>query len=280
MSSTSKSATNLRDSQQITQQYLDNPNSGFTLYGTPAEQMSQASNLSQTGVMTGMNMKDIGGLSTQYGQGLQERLSGDDKVAQYMKNQRNRNMANTARSMAGRGVAGGAAAASMNQAQLEADAQVASQMQGFQQSAQNDLSRWVARNQKITGEALSTGSDRGLAQEMNINAGQGITVVCTELKRQGLLPKEVWAADHNFGLSLAQNDPETLEGYHIMATPIVAGMKKSKLFTLTVSKFALPWAYHIAGYKNMVGWLVMKVGLPLCKFAYKLNQHHIKLYNR
>jgi hypothetical protein len=155
--------------------------------GTPAELEAQAANLSQTRAMTGYAMPEIGGLSREYGEGVLERYRGDDKVSQYMMGQRNRNMANVARSTAGRGVAGGAAAATANQAQLEADAYIASQMQSQQQAAANDLDRHVRRQQKVTGEALSGGAARGLAGAIDTSAPNGTSFICTMLRSKKLM---------------------------------------------------------------------------------------------
>ena len=61
-----------------------------------------------------------------------------------------------------------------------------------------------------------------------------------------------------------------------MADPIVRRMQKSILFTDLVSIFAIPWALEMAHimkpkeYKtNLFGKLIMKIGLPLCKWVGK-----------
>lgn len=254
----------------VLNQYATNPSAGFSLYGTDQEAANQAANLSQVGVMTGQSLYDIGNRASQYDDLLQQRITGADPVSQYMQSQRNRNMANVARSFAGRGVAGGVAAASMNQAQTEADAAIQAQMYQNQKDTMDALNKQVQRNQYLTGNALSIGSDRGLANEMSTAAGSGVTLICTELKRQGLLPKEVQEADHNFGVALTKSEPETMAAYQSMATPIVKLMKKSSAFTRLVAFWAIPWAYHVAGKKNLVGQLVMSLGLPLCRLVGKI----------
>lgn len=250
--------------QETLNNYFMNPSGGFSLFGNPDEKAYQAANLSQVGAMTGQNIYDIGRDATQYRNLLQQRLSGADPVAQFMMEGRNRAQANVGRQMAGRGVAGGVAAASMNQAQREADSGIAAQMFENQRINQRDLDALVTKNQKFTGNALAAGSDRGLADNINTNAGTGITLICTELKRQGLLPDEVQAADHAYGQYMLINHPTIMDGYHVIAKPIVNLMAKSKVFTSMVAFFAIPWAYRIAGYFSPIGSFVNMVGTPIC----------------
>lgn len=258
-----KNATNAQG-QSVLQQYMSNPNAGFSLYGTPEEMNNQAANLSQVGAMTGQNIGDIGRDATQYRNLLQQRLGGADPVAQFMMEGRNRAQANVGRQMAGRGVAGGVAAASMNQAQREADSGIAAQMFENQRVNQRDLDTLTTKNQKFTGNALSAGAERGLADNLDTNAGSGITLICTELYRQGLLPVEVQAADHAYGQYMLVRHPTIMDGYHTLAAPIVKKMQKSKLFTRVVAAFAVPWAYNVAGYFSPIGSLVNLLGTPIC----------------
>lgn len=237
--------------------------------GTPAELEAQAAQLSQARAMTGYNMPEVGAMSRELGDTYQAALRGDSDAARYMAAQRNRSMANMAGQLRGKGVAGTAAGAGLNQAQMEADTAIAAEMQRQKSAAANDLRGFLYRNQNVQGGALAKGGEQGLAEQM-ITAPEerGMSVVCTELKRQNMLPQEIWAADHNFGLMLATNHPDIWEGYHIIAGPIVKQMQKSKVFTKLVAKFAVPWAYHIAGNSNLMGRFVMAVGIPLCRLAY------------
>jgi len=95
----------------------------------------------------------------------------------------------------------------------------------------------------------------------------GITVICTELKRQGLLPKEVWELDRAYGLSV---DFEIWYGYYIWAKHVAKLMKKSKLITKLVAPLAIAWAYHISGKKNTLGAIINFVGLKVCKVIGKI----------
>jgi len=106
------------------------------------------------------------------------------------------------------------------------------------------------------------------------------TVICTELHRQGLMPDYIYRSDSAFGRKL---DQDIIEGYHKLALPVVARMKTSMLFTKFVSKFALPWAYHIhymetgEGASNWLGEVIYKLGIPLCRFIGKSFETNVKV---
>jgi hypothetical protein len=253
------------ETQGMMQNYVTNPNQGFTLYGNEDEKAYQAANLSQAGVMTGVNMFDVGGDAQQYRQGLKDRLAGADPVSEYMMQGRNRNMANVGRTMSGRGVAGGVASAALSQAQREADAGINAQMFENQVRNQKELNALNRQNQTIIGNALAAGSDRGLADNMSTDAGSGITLICTELKRQGILPIEVQAADHAYGLAMWEKEPIMMAGYTDLAGRVVPKMQKSKLLTSAIAFLAVPWAYHIAGSWNIRGAFVNVVGKSICR---------------
>jgi hypothetical protein len=258
-----------KDTQKMLNSYASDPGKNFSLYGSSKEKANQAANLTQVGAMTGLNMKDIGGMSQQYGQNLQNRLGGNSAAANYMVDQRNRNMANVGRRIAGSGISGGAAASAMNTAQNEADASVAKELQGFDRQNNQELFNWIKRNQKVTGEALAMGADKGLAQGMDTSAGQGLgfggTVICGELYRQGYMDADTYTADAEFGYNLMINDTFAYFGYYCWAIYIVSLMQKSKLFTKLVSLIALPWARHISGDKNIIGRTLMCIGVPVCR---------------
>lgn len=98
------------------------------------------------------------------------------------------------------------------------------------------------------------------------------TVICTELKRQGLLNKKTYEADKEFGRMIQEIRPDIYKGYLRFANPIVKLMKKSKLFTWIVNIFAQPWAKEMAyvmGARekgSFLGRFIMNTGLTLCEF--------------
>ena len=247
--------------------YNTNPLGGFQLSSDSAENQRQTENLSQVGAMTGENIQSIGQDNQSYKAKLMARVNGSDPVAQYMMGQRNRNMANVGRSIAGKGVAGGVAASSMNQAQQSADSDINAQMYKNDRTNQQDMFSYIKRNQKLTGGALSQGQDMGLADQISTEAGQGVfgTVICTELHRQGLLTNEQYGKDAHFGWALQVADPYAFIGYYAWAQHVVPLMQRSLTLTQLISKLALPWARQISGEKNLIGSIVLNLGLPVCR---------------
>lgn len=69
-------------------------------------------------------------------------------------------------------------------------------------------------------------------------------VICTELARQGYLPKEIWHADELFAKKYIPMG--TIEVYHFWAKPLVRLMQKSHLITEIVSPYGIAWANHMA----------------------------------
>lgn len=262
-----------QQSQGMMNNYLTNPQGGFNLYGTGEQKIQQAANLSQVGAMTGQNIFDAGEQQQDYYQSMQKRRNGEDAVAENMRAGRNRNLANVGRNFAGRGVAGGVAAAGMNTATNTADSEINAQTQ--KNARQNDMDLWnyVKRNQKVTGEALAMGSDQGLAAGMDTSQAEGVfgTVICTELYRQGIMDHETYLKDITFGMQLEKTDPHAIKGYRMLAAPFVKLMKKSKFATRCISIPALAWAEQMAGRENFAGKAIMLTGIPLCRFAYRLS---------
>jgi hypothetical protein len=99
--------------------------------------------------------------------------------------------------------------------------------------------------------------------------GGGGKLICTELYRQGLMEKEIYLADQEFGLYMKETHPEIMEGYTNFAIPIVEKMKESESFTHAVNVVVKPWSEemaHKAGVRksgNFVGAIIMNVGMVI-----------------
>lgn len=106
--------------------------------------------------------------------------------------------------------------------------------------------------------------------------GTQLTVICTELHRQGFMPDEIREADEEFGRMISMTSPETMIGYHYWAIPIVNLMKKSNLFSRIVWFVAKPWAYQMAyemgavSKGNLVGKALMRLGILISKSIGKI----------
>lgn len=96
--------------------------------------------------------------------------------------------------------------------------------------------------------------------------GKG-TFLCTELYRQGLMPKEIYQADSKYGKLVNRH---VYEGYAVWAQPLAEKMEKSKALTAIVKPFVLGWARNMArrmGVQakfSMLGAVVELVGTPAC----------------
>lgn len=101
----------------------------------------------------------------------------------------------------------------------------------------------------------------------------GGSVVCTELNRQGYISDEVLIMEGVY--KTRHIDGETYNGYLKLFTPVVGLMKKSKIITQIVRPFGVGVANELAHrindkYKpSLLGKLVLKIGLPLCKIVGK-----------
>ena len=108
------------------------------------------------------------------------------------------------------------------------------------------------------------------------------TVICTELFAQGQLSWDSYNADAAFGARVAATNPQALQGYQLMASPLVAAMQVSPSFSSLVEVLARPWVRHmefeegIAEADDPVGHLMTALGLPLCSAVALLHQHILK----
>lgn len=256
----------VREGQKMMNQYNTNPQAGFYQYGDGNTIQQQAANLSQVGVQTGQNMFQTGQQSQDYVKSLQARRGQDSAAAKHMLSMKNRNMANVGRQFAGKRVAGGVAAAGMNSAAEQGDLAAGKELQSFDRQGDQDLWNFVKRQQRVEGEALSSGKDSGLADAMDTAQGSGMfgTVICTELHRQGLMSDEIYEKDAEYGKFLAEECPTVIRGYHLFGVPLARKMKTSPRLTKLIKPFGLAWAKHIAGEDNILGMFIFMIGVPVC----------------
>lgn len=95
-------------------------------------------------------------------------------------------------------------------------------------------------------------------------------VICTELKRQNLLDKELYLKTWNTHIKYL---PEQMkEGYRFWAVPYVKLMKHSKygkFFTKLVCPLAQGRIDYLSGKRNFLGWATVAIGEPVCHFIGK-----------
>jgi len=98
------------------------------------------------------------------------------------------------------------------------------------------------------------------------------SVICTELYRQGRLPRHIFEADQAYGQSV---DPVLHAGYVSWASRVVVAMRKWPRATQVVEIFAVPWAQHMAHREGVLhedsalGRYLMNVGGPICYWVGK-----------
>lgn len=130
-----------------------------------------------------------------------------------------------------------------------------------------------------SGGGYSAGSDYGAAttaadQEAAMaegsapdssGGGSSDKIICTELYRQGKLPRHIYENDAQVGREYAKNDPLVMKGYHVWGRPVAKLMAHSRVVTAVVEPFAKAWAFHIAGQKSLLGAVLFNVGVPICR---------------
>jgi hypothetical protein len=124
--------------------------------------------------------------------------------------------------------------------------------------------------------------------------GGGTFYLCTLMRDLGFMDDEMWEADGRYGWKIRNNQPEVFVGYEMWAKPLAdwirEGLKQDKVsakIVLNIIKpFIISWAEYMAreeGYDrkfNPVGFVVMKVGYPLCKALGAVHGAFAKLINR
>lgn len=108
----------------------------------------------------------------------------------------------------------------------------------------------------------------------------GLTVVCTELHRQGQIPTEVWQINQEFGKHLHRVDPYGYFGYLAWGLPLSKLMSKSKIVTSAVAPFMKGWINYIAGEETLFNKtmyvLGRKFGNTLIQMKKKFQQSSIR----
>ena len=144
---------------------------------------------------------------------------------------------------------------------------------------------------KIRGEVKFTPDP---VSQSSGGGGGGTFYLCTLLRDLGYMDDEMWEADGRYGWKIRNKQPEVFVGYEMWAKPLAdwirEGLAENKLsakIVLNIVKpFILSWAEYMAreeGYDrkfNPLGFVVMKVGYPLCKALGVVHGAFAKLINR
>ena len=243
---------------------------GGSIYGTDKEKQGELAGLEQAKLGYGQGLAQTGQDIQRIRELQQGRTgqSGGDPVSAAIMGQKQGAMANAQRGLASSGVKGGAAAGAIANVERQQNQDIAASLYGQQRQSIAD-ERSLAGNTLAGTVAMSQAAKAGgTAQEMpKAPDTGGMTVICTELHRQGIMSDELYAKEVEFGRNV---DPIVMLGYTFLATPIVKIMQKSKLCTTLCSYPAMAWARDMAGDENILGSLLFMFGVPLCYFVGKL----------
>jgi hypothetical protein len=232
----------------------------ITVTGTAEEQASALEGLErgqmyygQTQQQTGMDVADIA-------KRRREMLEGTSPEQSRLRESRNRRVMQAK--------AAGANPEQIKQIQREAESDIAN---SDYTQGQNNLDKY----QKMVGNILGgqMGLEMGFRQlgksgeviQPPTQSG-GITVICSELYRQGKLSDEIIQSDREFGFMVRRYDPAVYIGYMILATPLVGLMRKSKIVSFIVSIPALSWAKWMHSGNGFFGRTIHFFGSNFCRF--------------
>lgn len=95
------------------------------------------------------------------------------------------------------------------------------------------------------------------------SGGASGSVICTALHDMGLMPDEIYEKDQEFGRRV---DPIIYAGYIRWARHIAAAIRAYPILGHMVRPIVMAWAREMAGQSNLVGRVMMLVGMPMCKY--------------
>lgn len=104
------------------------------------------------------------------------------------------------------------------------------------------------------------------------DGGFSFSVICTEIYRQGLMPKEWYIVDQKVGQRYWHEDPDVIIGYHAWGIPVARMMKNSKIITFIAKGLALTWAKEMYAQECDIelstrsGRFLCNYGPKFCKF--------------
>lgn len=142
------------------------------------------------------------------------------------------------------------------------------------QGEQNAIQQMNYQDSQAKAGNISNLLAAGTGQTSQTKQSSGISVVCTELNRQGYLDDATLAADCEYAQQLPSG---AINGYHMWAVPLAKLMNSSRLVTWLARPIAMRWAmamrHRVRGdcADTVVGWLLLKLGVPLCVWLSKVS---------
>jgi hypothetical protein len=244
-----------------------------TTSGTEAERSGELAGLERAQLGYGQNLGQTGQDIQRIKELQQGRTSqsGADPVSAAIMGQKQGALANAQRGMSASGVKGGTAQGVMSDVEKEQNQNIAASLYGQQRQSIAD-ERSLASNMLAGTEAMSQGGKAtGTAENMpKAPDTGGMSVICTELHRQGIMSLELYLMDTNYGIALSLRKPHVIVGYQFWGRPVARLMAKSPIFAKLISIPAMAWARNMAGDKNLLGAFISFVGEPVCEIIGKI----------
>lgn len=144
---------------------------------------------------------------------------------------------------------------------------------------QNAIGQLALQGQQQAAQNLNNLLSAGTGNIQKSEQSTGVSVVCSELNRQGLLDDVTWEADCYYA---KQIPPEAIRGYHIVAKPIVKAMQRWSWATSLAYPIAAPWAqamrHRVRGDcpDTFIGRMLLKFGVPLMSFIGRIGHDRCK----
>lgn len=233
------------------------------LSGDPLIRSGQMQGISRGTTAYGQNFLETGNNVQDIIQRRRGALDGADPASSQLREARNREVA----------MARARGASEGQLAQVGRDAETQIGRQAFQRQDQT-----LNAYQKLIGNVL--GGQMSLEQGYagleksgeHIQAPQlgqgafGMSVICTELYRQGYIDDFIVMLDTEYGKQVRRDDPDLYAGYIAWAPTVVKWMQASRLVSAIVAIPAVAWAQNMAYRPNWLGRLVSLIGEPICRF--------------
>lgn len=164
--------------------------------------------------------------------------------------------------------------AMINQGMTQGDVERSVEQQGYNADQNDYIRRQALSEQGLFAPLGQLPSTLGQSTKTTSSGGGGLTVICTELYRQGLMDEATFEADTEFGNQLPRS---VIRGYHLWAAPMAKLMHKSKLLTRLIAPIGLAWAREMKrrvtgeGEGSILGAAILAIGVPTCRMLGQLS---------
>jgi len=146
-----------------------------------------------------------------------------------------------------------------------------------------NITNKIAQSQSAIDKILNENKQTAF-QLKQIEAGEdsdgddGISVICTELLRQGRISRKLHSCTSLYGLEWLENDADVYFGYLLWGNKVAKMMRKSKRLSKVVEVLTKPIlnqiAYEVGGYgkNSKIKKMILNMMIKLCRRIYKRNK--------